>query len=108
MSGGDQGVTVLHALDGSDQCSIGVAHPGRCVYVDVGLTEPPETEEQADRANHDQHDPEPLPDFSRHSGYRGCQKCETVGAHQYAMVCQCCGLQQSRFDAPEESDAAYD
>jgi hypothetical protein len=49
--------------------------------------------------------------FSRHSGYRGCQKCETVGAHQYAMVCQCCGLQQSRFDAPEymdESDAAYD
>jgi hypothetical protein len=46
--------------------------------------------------------------FDKHSGYRGCQKCETVGAHQYAMVCQCCGKQQSRFDAPEESDVAYD
>jgi hypothetical protein len=46
--------------------------------------------------------------FTTHSGYRGCQKCETVGAHQYAMVCQCCGKQQSRFDAPEESDVAYD
>jgi hypothetical protein len=46
--------------------------------------------------------------FTTHSGYRGCQKCETVGAHQYAMVCQCCGQQQSRFDVDYESDVAYD
>jgi hypothetical protein len=48
--------------------------------------------------------------FNQHSGYRGCQKCETVGAHSWRMVCDCCGTQQSRFHEAEylESDVAYD
>lgn len=37
--GSDDGnIIVKHALDGSDQCSIGIAHPGRCIYVDVELS----------------------------------------------------------------------
>ena len=45
--------------------------------------------------------PEDGGNFSIHSGYRGCQKCETVGAHQWHMVCTCCGKEQGRFEAPE-------
>jgi hypothetical protein len=67
------------------------------------------------------HDPYPLKPtdgdlndeslFTTHSGYRGCQKCETVGAHSWRMVCDCCGIQQSRFHTAEyldETDSAYD
>jgi hypothetical protein len=39
--------------------------------------------------------------FAQHSGYRGCQKCETVGSHQWHMICTCCGKEQGRFEAPE-------
>jgi hypothetical protein len=48
--------------------------------------------------------------FDTHSGYRGCQKCETVGAHQWHMICTCCGQAQGRFHEAEylESDVAFD
>jgi uncharacterized paraquat-inducible protein A len=49
-------------------------------------------------------------DYSKHSGYRGCRKCQAVGAHQWTRVCACCGKEQSRFHEAEylESDVAYD
>ena len=39
--------------------------------------------------------------FTKHTGYRGCSKCVTVGAHQWINVCACCGNQESRFEQAE-------
>jgi hypothetical protein len=39
--------------------------------------------------------------FTQHTGYRGCSKCVTVGAHQWINVCACCGNQESRFENAE-------
>jgi hypothetical protein len=44
-------------------------------------------------------------DYSKHSGYRGCDKCEVVGAHRWAFVCECCGKQQDRFDTEYVGEA---
>ena len=37
----------------------------------------------------------------KHNGEDDCQPCTITGAHQYALICQCCGVQQSRFELAE-------
>ena len=39
--------------------------------------------------------------FDQHTGDDGCDKCGTVGAHDWITVCACCGTQQSQFEVPE-------
>ena len=39
--------------------------------------------------------------FDQHTGDDGCDKCGTVGAHDWIIVCACCGTQQSQFEVPE-------